>query len=59
MMLWLWLIIAVLVLALGVYVGLGMPGVPGREDRIVPTGRAQRLPYRHVHWIRQDRSRRL
>lgn len=57
-MLWLLIIFAVLALALGVYVGLGAPGWPGREDRVVHAGRARRLQHRHVHWIRQDRSRR-
>jgi hypothetical protein len=47
-----WIVIAVLALALGVYVGLGMPGLPGREDRVVTGGRARRLPHRHVHWFR-------
>jgi hypothetical protein len=53
-MLW---ILAVLALALGVYVGLGMPGMPGREDRVVPHGRARRLPHRHIHWFRYIQRR--
>jgi len=47
-----WIVLAVLALALGVYVGLGLPGLPGREDRVVSRGRARRLPHRHVHWFR-------
>lgn len=54
-------ILSIVALAFGIYVGLGMPGVGGRENRVVPTGRARRLPHRHVHWIRTqkkpDRSR--
>ncbi|HUF69653.1 MAG TPA: hypothetical protein VMM79_13500 [Longimicrobiales bacterium] len=48
------LIILSLVAALGVgiYVGLGMPGMPGREDRVVSQGRARRLPTRHLDWLR-------
>jgi hypothetical protein len=54
-----WLIIiAVLSLAGGIYVGLGTPGLHGRQDRVVTPGRAQRLEHRYVHWIRQQRSRR-
>jgi hypothetical protein len=53
-----WIIIAMVVaLALGIYVGLGAPGMPGREDRIVQSGRARRLPKRHLHWIRPERRR--
>lgn len=32
-------ILAVLV---GVYIGLGMPGLPGREDRVLPKGMRRR-----------------
>jgi hypothetical protein len=28
----------ILALALGIYIGLGMPGLPGREDRVLPKG---------------------
>jgi hypothetical protein len=41
-----------LALALGIYVGLGAPGMPGRENRIVGQGRARRLPNRHLDWLR-------
>jgi hypothetical protein len=40
-------------LGIGVYVGLGMPGMPGgREDRIVAPGRARRLQPNYLHWFR-------
>lgn len=29
---------AILALLLGIYIGLGMPGLPGREDRVLPKG---------------------
>lgn len=32
-------ILAVLV---GIYIGLGMPGLPGREDRVLPRGMRRR-----------------
>jgi len=36
----------VLALVAGVYIGLGFPGLPGREDRVLPGGRRrQRKPY--------------
>lgn len=28
----------ILALLIGVYIGLGMPGLPGREDRVLPRG---------------------
>jgi hypothetical protein len=53
-----WIIITmVAALALGVYVGLGAPGFPGREDRVVEQGRARRLTKKHIHWIRPERRR--
>lgn len=51
-----WVILAVLALAIGVYVGLGLPGMPGREDRIVTPGRARRLKHNHIHWYRTPRK---
>lgn len=33
---------AVLALVVGVYIGLGMPGLPGREDRVLPGGMRRR-----------------
>jgi hypothetical protein len=29
---------AILALVLGIYIGLGFPGLPGREDRVLPNG---------------------
>lgn len=28
----------ILALLVGIYIGLGMPGLPGREDRVLPKG---------------------
>jgi hypothetical protein len=47
----------VLALGVGVYVGMGAPGIPGRSDRIVSSGRARRLEKRHIHWLRPQRRR--
>ena len=49
-----WVLLAILALALGIYVGLGMPGMPGRVDRVVPPGRARRLNHNHIHWFRPN-----
>lgn len=32
----------VIALALGIYIGLGLPGMPGREDRVLPGGMRRR-----------------
>lgn len=48
----LYIIGLVLALGIGVYVGLGTPGLPGRQDRLVHPGRAHRLKHKHVHWFR-------
>lgn len=32
----------ILALLLGIYIGLGMPGLPGREDRVLPGGMRRR-----------------
>lgn len=32
----------VIALALGIYIGLGLPGMPGREDRVLPRGMRRR-----------------
>ncbi len=29
-------------LLLGIYIGLGFPGLPGREDRVLPGGKTRR-----------------
>lgn len=37
---------AVAALLLGIYIGLGFPGLPGREDRVLPKGkRRQKKDY--------------
>jgi len=42
-----------LALAAGIYAGLGMPGMPGREDRVVSPGRARReAQHRTLDWIK-------
>lgn len=33
---------AILALALGIYIGLGFPGLPGHEDRVLPSGMRRR-----------------
>lgn len=38
---WHW-IGAVAALALGIYIGLGFPGLPGRENRVLPKGKTRR-----------------
>jgi ABC-type dipeptide/oligopeptide/nickel transport system permease subunit len=44
-------------LVIGVYVGLGAPGMPGREDRIV--SRARRLrQHTPLDWLRPPNVRR-
>lgn len=53
-----WIILMVVALGVGIYVGLGTPGLRGREDRIVGDGRARRLPHRRIDWLRQDNARR-
>lgn len=35
---------AILALGIGIYIGLGMPGLPGREDRVLPRGMRRRRP---------------
>lgn len=32
----------ILALVVGIYIGLGMPGLPGREDRVLPRGMRRR-----------------
>lgn len=51
-----WLVIlAVAALAAGIYVGLGAPGMPGRQDRVVTPGRARRLKPNYIHWLKTRR----
>lgn len=32
----------ILALLIGIYIGLGFPGLPGREDRVLPGGKTRR-----------------
>lgn len=34
----------ILALLLGIYIGLGLPGMPGRENRVLPRGMRRRRP---------------
>jgi hypothetical protein len=54
-----WIGIAALALVGGVWVGLGHPGLKGRDDRVVGTGRPQRLERKRIDLLRPvDRGRR-
>lgn len=33
---------AILAVLVGIYIGLGLPGLPGREDRVLPGGMRRR-----------------
>ena len=48
----LWIAGMVVALGVGVYVGLGAPGMPGREDRVVTHGKPRRLPKNYIHWLK-------
>ncbi len=55
------IVVAVIAFGAGIWVGLGHPGWKGREDRIVDTGRPQRLERKRIDWLRppeRDRDRR-
>jgi len=46
----------VFALCVGIWVGIGLPGVPGlREDRVVPPGRARRLKKQHIDLLKRHR----
>jgi len=46
----------VLALGVGIYVGLGMPGTSGREDRVVSPGKARReAQHRPLDWFKPFR----
>ncbi len=50
------LIVTIVVsLAIGIWVGLGHPGVGGRNNRVVRPGQARRLPHNYIHWLRIKR----
>lgn len=53
----LWILGLLVALGIGVYVGLGFPGMSGREDRIVTPGRAHRLKHRTLDWYRSTPRR--
>jgi hypothetical protein len=53
-----WIGGAVIALGVGVWVGLGMPGTTGREDRVVEPGRARRgLHPNYIDYFRARRRR--
>ena len=37
-----YVISGIIALLAGIYIGLGFPGLPGREDRVLPTGMRRR-----------------
>lgn len=41
-MTWLYVLGGVLALAIGIYIGLGAPGMPGAEDRVLAPGQRRR-----------------
>jgi hypothetical protein len=46
----------VLAFAIGIWVGLGLPGTAGREDRVVSPGKARReAEHRPLDWLRGPR----
>jgi Uri superfamily endonuclease len=49
-----WIILMGMFVALGagIYVGLGTPGMKGRQDRVVRHGQPRRLEKRHIDWLR-------
>jgi hypothetical protein len=47
----------IIALGLGVYVGLGLPGIPGRGDRVVARARRRKVQYTPLDWFRPRRSR--
>jgi hypothetical protein len=48
-------ILGMIALGIGVYVGLGMPGMKGREDRVVAPGHAKRLKKKHIDMLKGGR----
>ncbi|MFW6331171.1 MAG: hypothetical protein ACOC3J_05540 [Gemmatimonadota bacterium] len=39
-----YVVVGIVALLIGIYIGLGMPGLPGREDRVLPRGMKRRRP---------------
>lgn len=55
------IVLSVIALAAGIWVGMGHPGLPGREDRYVATGARRSIERRRIDWLRppqRDRERR-
>jgi hypothetical protein len=50
-------VLSTVALGVGIYVGLGMPGTRGRDDRVVAPGRAKRLRHNYIHWLRPQGRR--
>lgn len=52
----LYIIGMVLALGLGIYIGLGRPGTPGREDRVLPGGmkRQRKQHFTPLDLLRRD-----
>ena len=53
------IVLAVLVFGAGIYIGLGFPGLPGKEDRVLPPGvqRRRRHEIQMLDWLRPRRRR--
>jgi hypothetical protein len=51
------IVVAVLVFGAGIYIGLGFPGLPGKEDRVLPPGfqRRRRREIQMLDWLRTRR----
>lgn len=47
----------VIVFAVGIYIGLGMPGLPGPQDRVLPPGmtRRRKRVFTPLDWLRPPR----
>lgn len=49
----------VVALGVGIYIGLGSPGLPGPQDRVLPHGRMRhhmrRRGYMPLDWLRPPR----
>lgn len=42
----------IIALAVGIYIGLGFPGLPGGEDRVVSRRRRRRRSFTPLDWLR-------
>ncbi len=43
---------AIVALVLGIYIGLGFPGLPGRENRIVRHRRRRHKSFTPLDWLK-------